>query len=176
LNLIDIFFAFLLIYFSYKGYKKGFMTSLVSFISFFISILIALNYSTIASNFLLILFPESEKLVVGFISIIITFFISIILINKLTSTLKYIIDLTLVGIIDDISGALFGFTTTAFLISFSINIFQYFDITVFEEEIRKSIISFYLFDFAPNIISYFVDFFPSLEIIVDNGESKKLTV
>ena len=171
MSLIDIFFAFLLIYFSYKGYKKGFMTSLVSFISFFISILIALNYSTIASNFLLILFPES-----GFISIIITFFISIILINKLTSTLKYIIDLTLVGIIDDISGALFGFTTTAFLISFSINIFQYFDITVFEEEIRKSIISFYLFDFAPNIISYFVDFFPSLEIIVDSGESKELTV
>ena len=145
MNLIDIFFAFLLIYFSYKGYKKGFMTSLVSFISFFISILIALNYSTIVSYFLLILFPGSEKLVVGFISIIITFFISIILINKLTSTLKYIIDLTLVGIIDDISGALFGFTTTAFLISFSINIFQYFDINqLFFEHHKYSILDYFV--------------------------------
>ena len=44
--------------------------------------------------------------------------------------------MTLVGVIDDISGAFFGFISTAIIISFSINILQYFDITIFEQEIK----------------------------------------
>ena len=82
--------------------------------------------------------------------------------------------MTPIGIIDDVSGAFFGFITTALIISFCINIFQYFDIAVFEKEIKSSVISFYLLDFAPNTFAYFIDFFPSLEFIVENNESKKL--
>ena len=93
----------------------------------------------------------------------------------MTKAVKYILDMTPIGIIDDVSGAFFGFITTALIISFCINIFQYFDIAVFEKEIKGSVISFYLLDFAPNTFAYFIDFFPSLEFIVENNESKKLT-
>ena len=55
-----------------------------------------------------------------------------------------------------------------------INIFQYFDVTIFEEEIKKSIISFYLLDFAPNTFAYFIDFFPSLESIVEQKTEKTI--
>ncbi len=83
--------------------------------------------------------------------------------------------MTLVGIIDDISGAFFGFITTALIISFSINILQYFDITIFEQEIKNSLISYYLLDLAPNTVALFVDFFPSLEFIAEGQENNKIT-
>lgn len=82
--------------------------------------------------------------------------------------------MTLIGVIDDISGAFFGLITTSLIISFMINIFQYFDVTIFEEEIKKSVISFYLLDFAPNTFAYFIDFFPSLEFIVEQKTEKTI--
>ena len=174
--MIDIFFAFFLIYYSYKGFKKGFMISLISFVSIFLSIIISLNYSHILSNLLLSFLPNSEKLLLGFISIVITFFISSFIINKISKGLKYVLDMTLIGLVDDISGAFFGLLTTSLFISFMINILQYFDVTLFEEEIKKSIISYYLFDFAPNTFAYFIDFFPSLEFIVEGNTHDKTTV
>ena len=175
MNFIDIFFGFLLIYFSYKGFRKGFMVSLIGFISIFLSIIISLNYSYILSNFLFEFFPSTEKLILGFSSVVITFFISSFFIQKITKGIKYVLDMTLIGIIDDISGAFFGFITTALFISFIINIFQYFDVNILEKEIKESFISFYLFDLAPNTFAYFIDFFPSLEFILENDENKKLT-
>ncbi len=175
MNIIDIFFAFFLIYFSYKGFRKGFMLSLIGFCSIFLSIIIALNYSHIISGILFSFFPTSEKLALGFISIVLTFFVSTFLIHKVTKAIKYILDMTLVGVIDDISGAFFGFISTAIIISFSINILQYFDITIFEQEIKNSFISYYLFDLAPNTFALFVDFFPSLEFIVEGQENNEIT-
>ena len=49
------------------------------------------------------------------------------------------------------------------------------NITILEKEIKESTISFYLFDFAPNTFAYFIDFFPSLEFIIENDKSNKLT-
>ena len=98
------------------------------------------------------------------------------MIKKITSTFKDIIDMTPIGIIDDIVGALFGCITTCLIISFTINLMQYFDLSFFEEEIKKSILSNYLLDFAPNALSLFKDFFPSLEIIVKNSSQKTLNV
>ena len=97
-----------------------------------------------------------------------------LIINKISKGLKYILDMTLIGVIDDISGAFFGLITTSLIISFMINIFQYFDVTIFEEEIKKSVISFYLLDFAPNTFAYFIDFFPSLEFIVEQKTEKTI--
>lgn len=172
--MIDIFFAFTLVYFSYRGFKKGFMISLISFLSIFLSIIISLNYSYLVSNILLNFLPNSEKLLLGFVSIIITFFITSFIINKISKGLKYILDMTLIGVIDDITGAFFGLLTTSLIISFMINVFQYFDITLFEEEIKKSIISYYLLDFAPNTFAYFIDFFPSLEFIAEGKTEKTI--
>jgi len=109
------------------------MISLIGFFSIFLSIIISLNYSHIISGILFNFFPASEKLALGFVSIVLTFFLSTLVIHKLTKAIKYIIDMTLIGIIDDISGAFFGFITTALFISFIINILQYFDVTIFEQ-------------------------------------------
>ena len=89
------------------------MISLISFISIFLSIIISLNYSYILSNFLFEFFPSTEKLILGFSSVVITFFVSTFFIQKITKGIKYVLDMTLIGIIDDISGAFFGFITTA---------------------------------------------------------------
>jgi len=151
------------------------MISLISFLSIFLSIINSLNYSYLFSNLLLHFLPNSGKLLLGFVSIIITFFITSFIINKISKGLKYILDMTLIGVIDDITGAFFGLLTTSLIISFMINVFQYFDITIFEEEIKKSIISYYLLDFAPNTFAYFIDFFPSLEFIAE-GKTEKTIV
>ena len=151
------------------------MISLIGFFSIFLSIIISLNYSHIISGILFNLFPASEKLALGFVSIVLTFFLSTLVIHKLTKAIKYIIDMTLIGIIDDISGAFFGFITTALFISFIINILQYFDVTIFEQEIKNSFISYYLLDLAPNTLALFVDFFPSLEFIAEGHENNEIT-
>ena len=151
--------------------------SFVSLFSFFVSIIISLNFSNFLSNILIQFFPESNNLIIGFLSIFFTFILSVLIISWLTKSIKHIIDLTFIGLFDDIFGALFGFFKTALIISFVINIFQYFDITVMEEEIRSSVTSYFLMDFAPKTLSIFIDFFPSLEVIVEsNDKLKKIDV
>lgn len=176
LNLIDIIFSFLLLYFSYRGYKKGFMISIFSFFSIFVSILIALKYSHFISILIIKILPSSEELIVGFISIITTFILAVLVINKISQFFKYIIDFTLIGRVDDFAGIFFGFTTSALFISFFINILLYFDISIFEVQIRKSIICGYLLNFAPEAFSYFTEFFPSLEVIINKIEHKEVIV
>lgn len=173
MNLIDLIFSFFLVFYTYKGYKKGLITSFVSLFSFFVSIILSLNFSNIFSDLLIKFFPESNNLLIGFISLIATFIIAYLIINWITKSFKKLIDLTFIGFFDDVSGAVFGFIKTALIISFIINIFQYFDIRIMEEEIRGSALSYLLMDFAPKTLSVFVDFFPSLEVIVENGDSLK---
>ena len=45
----------------------------------------------------------------------------------------------------------------------------------FEKEIKNSLISYYLFDLAPNTFALFVDFFPSLEFIAEGQENNEIT-
>ena len=85
------------------------MISIFSFCSIFISILIALKYSHFASFLILKILPDSEKLIVGFIAIIITFILSTLIINKISQFFKYVIDFTLIGSVDDVAGVIFGF-------------------------------------------------------------------
>ena len=107
--------------------------SFVSLFSFFVSIIISLNFSNFFSNILIQFFPDSNNLIIGFVSIFFTFISSFFIISWLTKSIKNIIDLTFIGFFDDVSGALFGFLKTALIISFVVNIFQYFDVTVMEE-------------------------------------------
>ena len=151
------------------------MLSLIGFFSLFISIALSLNFSHLLSNILSNFFPNSDNLLLAFISIITTFFISSFLIKKIASSVKYILDMSLIGILDDISGAVFGFLTTALFLSFLINLYQYFDLRVFEEEIRSSLVSLYIQDLAPNTFAYFFDFFPSLEFIVQGLQNNEIT-
>ena len=152
------------------------MITIFSFCSIFISILIALKYSHFSSFLILKVLPDSEQLIVGFIAVIITFILSILVINKISQFFKYVIDFTLIGRVDDVAGIIFGFFTSALFISFFINIIQYFDISLFEIQIKESIISGYLINFAPQALSYVVEFFPSLEIIINKMEHKELIV
>jgi hypothetical protein len=46
---------------------------------------------------------------------------------------------------------------------------------IFEQEIKNSLISYYLFDLAPNTFALFVDFFPSLEFIAEGQENNEIT-
>ena len=96
------------------------MISIFSFCSIFISILIALKYSHFASFLILKVLPDSEKLIVGFIAIIITFILSALVINKISQFFKYVIDFTLIGRVDDVVGVIFGSFTSALFISFFI--------------------------------------------------------
>ena len=152
------------------------MISIFSFCSIFISILIALKYSHFASFLILKVLPDSEKLIVGFIAIIITFILSALVINKISQFFKYVIDFTLIGRVDDVVGVIFGSFTSALFISFFINIIQYFDISLFEIQIKESIISGYLINFAPQVLSYVIEFSPSLEEIINKMEHKELIV
>ena len=152
------------------------MITIFSFCSIFISILIALKYSHFMSFLILKVLPDSEQLIVGFIAVIITFILSILVINKISQFFKYVIDFTLIGRVDDVAGIIFGFFTSALFISFFINIIQYFDISLFEIQIKESIISGYLINFAPQALSYVVEIFPSLEIIINKMEHKELIV
>ena len=47
--------------------------------------------------------------------------------------------------------------------------------SIFEQEIKSSLISYYLFDLAPNTFALFVDFFPSLEFIAEGQENNEIT-
>ena len=122
MNLLDVIATLIILYGAFKGYKKGFFISLMGFMSLYISLIIGIKYHHI----LILLIQktpinlEDNALIV--VSIIVSFLFSFLIILQLSKLLKYILDLTLIGFLDDLGGAFLGSLICGFILSFLFNI------------------------------------------------------
>ena len=154
MNLLDVIATLIILYGAFKGYKKGFFISLMGFISLYISLIIGIKYHHI----LILLIQkipinlEDNALIV--VSIIVSFLFSFLIILQLSKLLKYILDLTLIGFLDDLGGAFLGSLICGFILSFLFNIIDWLNAEILSDQINNSILYPIIKEIQPILTKY----------------------
>lgn len=125
---IDVFLIVILIISAIKGYVKGFIVEIFSFIAFFLGLYVAVSFtSPIALKF----FAKSHYFEVISIGIFVGLFIGLILLIELIAKgIKKAVNLTFLGIFDHFLGSIFGVAKWALIISVFIWTIQSIGLTI----------------------------------------------
>ena len=176
MNLLDIIATLIILYGAFKGYKKGFFISLMGFMSLYISLIIGIKYHHI----LILLIQkipinlEDNALIV--VSIIVSFLFSFLIILQLSKLLKYILDLTLIGFLDDLGGAFLGSLICGFILSFLFNIIDWLNVKILSDQINNSILYPIIKEIQPILTKYIllaINISPEFWDLIKNIEENK---
>ncbi len=148
----------------------------MGFISLYFSLIIGIKY-----HYILILLIEKTPIKLDgnaliVISIIISFLLSFIIILKLSKFLKYILDLTLIGVLDDLGGALLGSLICGFILSFLFNILDWMNIELLSYQINNSILYPKIKEIQPILTEYIllaINISPEFWDLIKNVEENK---
>ena len=174
--MLDVIATLIILYGAFKGYKKGFFISLMGFISLYLSLIIGIKYHHI----LIILIQkipinlEDNVLIVA--SIVASFLLSFLIILQLSKLLKYILDLTLIGFLDDLGGAFLGSLICGFILSFLFNIIDWLNIEILSDQINNSILYPIIKEIQPILTKYIlltINISPEFWDLIKNIEENK---
>ena len=176
MNLLDVIATLIILYGAFKGYKKGFFISLMGFISLYLSLIIGIKY-----HHILILLIEKTPIKLDgnaliVISIIVSFLFSFLIILQLSKFLKYILDLTLIGFLDDLGGAFLGSLICGFVLSFLFNILDWLNIEILSDQINNSILYPIIKEIQPILTKYIllaINISPEFWDLIKNIEENK---
>src|SRR6187402_3330015 len=115
MTIADVIIIILLGIGAYKGYKDGFLVTVISFLAFIIAIIAAFKLMDTCMKFLKVYIGDNK--VLPFISFVVVFVLVYIAVFLLSRFLKSVINQTLFGKFDEAVGALFGIFKIAFGIS-----------------------------------------------------------
>ena len=148
----------------------------MGFISLYISLIIGIKYHHI----LILLIQktpinlEDNALIV--VSIIVSFLFSFLIILQLSKLLKYILDLTLIGFLDDLGGAFLGSLICGFILSFLFNIIDWLNIEILSDQINNSILYPIIKEIQPILTKYIllaINISPEFWDLIKNIEENK---
>ena len=176
MNLLDVIATLIILYGALKGYKKGFFISLMGFISLYLSLIIGIKY-----HYILILLIEKipinlEDNALIVVSIIVSFLFSFLIILQLSKLLKYILDLTLIGFLDDLGGAFLGSLICGFILSFLFNIIDWLNVKILSDQINNSILYPIIKEIQPILTKYIllaINISPEFWDLIKNIEENK---
>ncbi len=148
----------------------------MGFISLYISLIIGIKYHHI----LILLIQktpinlEDNALIV--VSIIVSFLFSFLIILQLSKLLKYILDLTLIGFLDDLGGAFLGSLICGFILSFLFNIIDWLNVKILSDQINNSILYPIIKEIQPILTKYIllaINISPEFWDLIKNIEENK---
>jgi membrane protein required for colicin V production len=156
MNYIDIILALLLLFAAINGFKNGFISELASLAALVLGVWGGIEFSYITTDFLTNrLGIETNHL--NLISFLVTFVVIVILVHLVANSLSNLLEVAMLGWANKITGLVFGFLKTAFILSILLLIFNKIDDDVqilspqtkteskFYEPIRK---------FAPSVFPF----------------------
>ena len=120
MNYFDIIIIIPLIWGGYKGFKKGFIIEIASFIALGLGIWGGMRFSSISAKYLSSAFEISEN-VMPLISFAVTFIAIVIVVFTFAKMLQKIITMVALGFINRATGALFGMLKFGLIMSVLIN-------------------------------------------------------
>lgn len=168
MNFVDVVFLVLFGLAAVKGFMKGFIIEIFSFIAFFLGLFVAIQFtSPISAKY----FGDSEFKSLIAIGIFAFLFLGLTLVINLSAkVLKKAVDLTFLGTFDNILGGLTAVFKWALIISVILWILQSVGLTFQSEQIESSLIFPYIviigptaFELVSNILPVFKDVFDSLD-------------
>ena len=176
MSTFDIILLIVLGFGALKGYMRGSIVELFSFLAFFIGILLALELTIpVTTNF----FGESSYFDLVAVFVFIALFILLSLLIKMgAKTLKNAIDLTIFGTLDNMFGAIAGVFKWAFILSIIFWVFESVGFDLVERYADNTLLFPYIvnigpkvFEWAGYVIPLFQDLIDSMENMPDKGSS-----
>ena len=121
MNYFDIAIVIPLIWGAYKGFRKGFIIEVASFIALGLGIWGGVKFSALSAKYLSEVFDISEK-VMPLISFSVTFILIVIAVFLIARIIERIIKIVALGFINKAAGAIFGMLKFGLIISVVINL------------------------------------------------------
>ncbi len=130
MNFFDIIFVIPLLWGAYKGFTKGFVLEVASFVALGLGVWGGLKFSYLSAEYLSKLFDISEKLM-PLISFSVVFIIIVVAVFLLAKLLQSVLKKAALGLVNRLLGLVFGVLKFAFILSVILNL-----INVFNNEIE----------------------------------------
>lgn len=138
MNYFDIIILIPLLWFGYRGFKKGLIIELASFVALILGIYCALQFSGITASLISPLFG-SETRYMPVIAFALTFVIVVILVHLVAKIADKLAKAIALGFLVRILGVVFGVLKIVFIISIILNLLNRFDIesTIITKDFRN---------------------------------------
>ncbi len=147
---------------AYKGYKDGFLVTIVSFLAFIIAILAAFKLMDTCMKFLNEYIHNNK--ILPFISFVFVFVLVFVGILFLSKSLKLVISKTVFGNFDSTIGAILGVIKIAFGISLLLWLVDSIQLDFFIRIFKGSFFYPKLVHFAPKLVSWISHVIPFQDI------------
>lgn len=159
MNTIDIIILIFLLIGAYTGFRRGMLMEIISLVAFFAAILAGIKLLDWGIS-VLSAYIEGYDSLLPIIAFTIIFIGIIVLLNVIGKAVKKIIDMTLLGSLDDIIGSLMGIVKWALFISIFFWIFESFGGKISESSSEDSMLYEPIASFAPGLFNMFSGLFP----------------
>lgn len=130
MNYFDIVFVIPLLWGAYKGFSKGFIIEIASFVALGLGVWGGLKFSSISAEYLGKMFNISNKLM-PIISFSLTFILIVVAVFLLAKFLQGVLKKAALGFVNKLFGLVFGVLKFAFILSIVLNL-----INVFNNEVE----------------------------------------
>ncbi len=174
--LFDVIVAIPLLYLAYKGFSKGFIIEISTLVGLILGIYAALHFSHYISNFIMYKLEFYYKHI-PFISLLITFIITVMLVIWLGKIVEKLFDILALGFLDKLGGAVFGLAKGALVVGVLIFVLQQVNLEeklISKESKEKSVLYQPLSTVVPWLLNYvdFEEFKLKKEELFDNTETQ----
>lgn len=130
MNYFDIIFVIPLLWGAYKGFTKGFVLEIASFLALGLGVWGGLKFSYLSAEYLSKMFDISEKLM-PLISFSVVFIVIVIAVFLLAKLLQSVLKKAALGLVNRLLGLVFGVLKFAFILSIILNL-----VNVFNKEVE----------------------------------------
>ena len=144
---------------AYRGFRKGFLMEIISLVALILGIIGGFALLHQGMNWLDQNVDINGNLL-PYVSFILIFLIIVIGLSLLGKLIKKILDMTLLGSIDSLTGGIIGVLKWAFGISVLLWLTTSFGLIIPEQTIEGSSLFGYIEPIAPVVVDYISTFFP----------------
>lgn len=166
MNSLDWIFLVIFVFAAFKGYRKGFILEIISLLALIIGVLGSLKLLDYGKEFISS-HLEIDGDVLPYLSFLLLFIIIIILLNLIGRAIKKLIDLTLLGNVDDIAGSIMGILKWGLILSVCIWGASIIQLELPDRWTEGSLIYPYVAWFAPKLFNSMSALFPFLKDVMN---------
>lgn len=166
MSTIDIILLVPLVYGAYQGFRKGFLLEVIAILAFILAIVGGFKLLHIGMDLLNDNFNISGKLL-PYIAFVVIFLAIILGINLLGKALKKIIDLTLLGTVDNLAGLVVSVLKWAFGLSIILWLTDSFGVALPEGWTEDALLYPIILPLAPRVVELLSGFMPFAHDLFD---------
>lgn len=166
MSTLDIILLILLGVGAVKGYARGFIVEVFSFVAFFIGLFLALELTIPVSTSM---FGGTNYFEIAAVIVFIALFILLSLAIKVgAKALKNMVDMTIFGSVDNLVGAFAGAFKWAFIFSILFWVFESVGVDLAERYAEDAIIFPYIVGIGPTVFGWLGEVLPFIKDLIDS--------